>query len=208
MIEPYNLLLFIPASLLLIIAPGPDILFLFSQSISRGPRAGVALALGLASGNLSHTVAAALGISLLLKSVPVAFFLIKSLGVIYLLYLAWSSLRPNAEAAEDRHRRIPASWFWRGFLMNNLNPKVMLFFLAFLPQFVGQTSTPVWLQMIALGGVFILLVILVFVPIGLFAGGLHHWLARIKNPALEKLTRWLVPVVLVFLAVRLVLLEV
>ena len=142
-----SLPLFVGASLLLIVAPGPDLLYLVSQGAAHGPRAGLATALGLAAGNLVHTLAAALGISVLLLGSALAFDALKLAGVAYLLYLAWTSVRPRAPAAPGAPaaHAAPGPLFRRGLLMNVLNPKVALFFLAFLPQFASPASGPVWL---------------------------------------------------------------
>jgi threonine/homoserine/homoserine lactone efflux protein len=179
MIDAASLMMFIGASLLLIIAPGPDIIFLIGQGATQGARAGVATAFGLGMGNLVHTSAAALGISVIFQASALAFTLLKFAGAIYLLYLAWKILRARGEDAAGTAAATPrGSLFWRGFLMNILNPKVALFFLAFLPQFVSAQHGAVWLQMILLGVIFTVLATLVFVIIGLFAGRLSGWLQR------------------------------
>lgn len=205
MFDTGNLLLFVTASLLLIVAPGPDIVFLVSQGATRGPRAGFVTAMGLAAGNLVHTVAAALGISVVFQTSALAFNLVKIAGAAYLLYLAWKTVRPApgpAGAAEARHAPRELL-FWRGFTMNVLNPKVALFFLAFLPQFASPESGPVWLQMLFYGALFTLLVVLVFGTFGISAGKLSQWLGRTAGSRFGTYARWLVSGVFVALAVRL-----
>lgn len=214
MIDPAALLLFAGASLLLILAPGPDILFLLAQSLANGAKAGLATACGLAAGNLVHTLAAALGVSVIFQSSALAFQALKFVGVAYLLWLAWRSLRGSGNAAQpvgavfDRDRPNEGSGlFWRGVLMNVLNPKVALFFLAFLPQFAQPAQGEVWLQMLLLGLLFALMVLLVFGAIGLFAGRLHAPLGRLAGPNTEGLMRHLVAALFVGLAVRLAWIE-
>ncbi len=195
---------FVVASLLLIVAPGPDILFLMTQSLSEGRKAGIATALGLSLGNLFHTALAVLGVALLIRNSPAAFNAVKFAGAAYLIYLAWQVLR-------HRHKEIrggvatdqpPPRLFFRGLLMNVLNPKVVLFFLAFLPQFTDPSRGSVPLQMLVLGAAFTVLTALVFGSIGLFAGAVsERFLARRKaHPAFA----WLVATVFLALALRLI----
>ena len=214
-LEPSALGLFVVASVLLILAPGPDIIFLVSQSVTLGPRAGFLTALGLACGNLVHTLLAALGISVIFRASPAAFQALKIAGVAYLLYLAWKALRARAPASVDpagsSQPSVPrpaAGLFLKGVLMNVLNPKVALFFLAFLPQFVTPESGPVWLQMILYGLLFTALVILIFGAIGLFAGHVTRRIgSRWMGPGSASRGRWLVAGVYAALAARLALLH-
>ena len=209
MLEPSTLLFFVAASLLLILAPGPDIIFLISQGMSRGPAAGLRTALGLAGGNLVHTLGATLGISVVFRTSALAFQALKLVGVAYLLYLAWKTAR---EARGPVATRPPAgagprSLFWRGFLMNVLNPKVALFFLAFLPQFVARAAGPVWLQMLVYGVLFTLLVVVVFGAFGLFAGTLGGWVARGAGGGVARCVKWGVVGVYAALAGRLAVVQ-
>ena len=196
---------FILASILLIIAPGPDILFLITQSIYHGPRAGLNTALGLASGNLLHTLAAALGASIIFQTSALAFTALKIAGACYLLYLTYEILRPsrNQEGNSSNDSLPGISLFLRGVLMNVLNPKVALFFLAFLPQFVAGDSTTVWKEMVFYGIVFTLLVVFIFATIGMFAGKLN--LLFFKNQDSHSWFRWLTAAVFISLALHLFL---
>jgi threonine/homoserine/homoserine lactone efflux protein len=214
-IETSNLLFFMGASLLLIIAPGPDIIFLVMQSVTRGPTAGFTTAMGLAAGNLVHTMLAALGVSMIFRASPVAFQALKLAGVAYLLYLAWKVVRKSTRSADEATpdptatgliagEGSTAGLFWRGFLMNVLNPKVALFFLAFLPQFASPSAGPVWLQMIAYGVLFTLLVVLVFGAFGILAGKVSGQPSRGPGAGSGGLS-WIVALVYVALAVRLAL---
>ena len=204
-----TLLLFVTASLLLIVAPGPDIVFLVLQGASRGPRAGFVTAMGLAAGNLVHTVAAALGVSVIFQTSAIAFSALKYAGAAYLLYLAWMAAHATGGSVEvsqhDEARK--ESLFWRAVLMNVLNPKVALFFLAFLPQFASPKMGPVWAQMSFYGLLFTLLVVIVFGTLGLFAGRASRWLKRAAAGRAANAFRWLVPGVFVLLALRLATVE-
>jgi threonine/homoserine/homoserine lactone efflux protein len=208
-LDPSTLGVFAVASVLLILAPGPDVIFLISQSVARGPRAGFLTALGLASGNLVHTFLAALGISVVFRASPVAFQGLKIAGVVYLLYLAWKAVRPRAPKPEgptaaSEAPRPGAGLFLRGVLMNVLNPKVALFFLAFLPQFVNPAIGPVWVQMLLYGVTFTSLVVVIFGTIGLSAGYVTRRMgARWAGGGAAGWGRWLVAGVYAALAARL-----
>lgn len=151
-------LLFIPACLALNLTPGPDIFFVLSQALSSLRHAGFWAALGLGLSYLGHTLLAVVGLSALLMQSAAAFIVIKYLGAAYLLYLGWTSLRrsttfelPSVQDGDNR-RRV----FYRGLMVGLLNPKVALFFLAFLPQFVNPNSGSVPVQLFILGAVFTL----------------------------------------------------
>jgi threonine/homoserine/homoserine lactone efflux protein len=198
-------LLFVTASLLLIVAPGPDIVFLVSQGATRGPRAGFVTAMGLAAGNLVHTLGAALGVSVIFQTSAIAFNALKVAGAAYLLYLAWKTVRSGSGsvAAAQAGEAKQESLFWRAVLMNVLNPKVALFFLAFLPQFASPQAGPVWLQMIFYGLLFTGLVVIVFGAFGVFAGKASQWLRRGASGRAGVIMKWLVSGVFVLLALRL-----
>ena len=208
-LDPSSLGVFIVASVLLILAPGPDVVFLISQSIGQGPRAGFLIGLGLACGNLVHTFLAALGLSVVFRASPVAFQGLKIAGVAYLLYLAWKAVRPHRSKGGDPARatslpRPTSGLFFRGVLMNVLNPKVALFFLAFLPQFVSPAAGPVWAQMALYGVIFTALVVVIFGTIGLSAGYVTRRLSSgwVGNGA-AGWGRWVVAAVYAALAARL-----
>lgn len=161
---------FIFASVILILAPGPDIIFLITQSIQHGRKAGLATAVGLSLGNLFHTILAATGVSLVLLNSQQSFNIIKVLGAFYLLWLAAQSLRT---IDNDSTPTRQANLFRQGLIMNMLNPKVALFFIAFLPQFVVAEGLPSNQQMLLLGGVFTTLVLIIFCSVGVCAQQLH-----------------------------------
>lgn len=168
---PDNILYFLGVSIALTVAPGPDVLFLAAQGVAGGPRAGLAAALGLSSGLLVHTALAALGVSAVFAASPAAFTALKLAGTAYLLWLAWGAFRerPGRSPAAAGFRGH-AALYRRGVIMNLLNPKVALFFLALLPQFVDPARGSVRAQMASLGLVFMAQVIVVFCSIGYLAG--------------------------------------
>ena len=190
MIDSTQLLYFVAASVALTLLPGPDILFVLTQSISQGKKAGMAIATGLCTGLLFHTTAAALGVSAILYSSAVAFSILKYAGAIYLLYLAYKAVREEGSLASmgSIKESNVTLLYRRGIFMNILNPKVSLFFLAFLPQFVNTGSGSIPLQMIFLGTVFFLQAIVVFFIVSFFAGIIGSRI--MERPGLGKKINW------------------
>jgi len=138
-----DFLYFLTASVLLTLSPGPDLIFVITQSVSRHWKAGVATALGLCSGLIVHTSVVALGAAVFLKSNPLLFSLVEYAGAAYLPYLAWIVFRSNEQITLGKANIADLRGLYKkGVTMNLLNPKVPLFFLAFLPQFIpNDTST-------------------------------------------------------------------
>jgi threonine/homoserine/homoserine lactone efflux protein len=173
-------LAFMGASVLLTLMPGPDILFVIAQSAAGGRKQGSAIAFGLCTGLLVHISAAALGVSAVIYGLPYALPAVKAAGAFYLFYLAWLCLKPSKpgppESDGDARDAARSSSFGRlyrrGILMNVLNPKVSLFFVAFLPSFVTDGAGPVALQMFVLGGSFLLQALVIFNLVAVFAGRL------------------------------------
>jgi len=155
---------FFAAALILGIAPGPDNIFVLSQSALYGARAGLATTLGLITGLCGHTAAVALGVAALLRASPLAFSLLKFVGAAYLLYLAWLSFCAVSSSASVRQENFPgyAALYRRGVIMNITNPKVTLFFLALLPQFADPSRGPVMFQIVIFGLIFQLATAIVF----------------------------------------------
>ena len=154
--ELSRLLPFLVAALLLNLTPGADMMYVVARSVGQGRLAGVCSAFGISGGSLVHTVFAAVGLSALLMQSATAFQIVKYGGAAYLLYLAWKLWR-SADSAAEIAQRQPASLvkvFFEGALTNVLNPKVALFVLAFLPQFVDPGSGAVAGQILFLGGLF------------------------------------------------------
>lgn len=170
-------LAFFGAALILALAPGPDILFVLTQSALYGAKQGLAISAGLCSGLLWHTVLVACGVAALIAASPLCFALLKIAGAAYLAYLAWGAFRAQPATAlkteaETTPRLSLSRLYCRGILMNVTNPKVTVFFLAFLPQFTRPGCGPLWLQIVWLGALFLLAAALVFAAVALLAGGL------------------------------------
>ncbi len=172
------LLVFITAGLLLNLTPGPDVLYIVGRSLSQGRGAGVVSALGIAAGCLFHVAAAAGGLSALIVASPLAFDAVRYAGAAYLVWLGVQALRGGGAAlAVATLAPTPLGAIFRqGVLTNVLNPKVALFFLAFLPQFADPARGPVWLQVVALGLIFIFNGTLVCLGYVLVAAKLGDWL--------------------------------
>jgi threonine/homoserine/homoserine lactone efflux protein len=155
--DPAKLALFVPAALALLVVPGPAVLYVVTQSVSHGRRAGVASMLGIEAGGLVHVVAAALGLSALLASSALAFSVVKYVGAAYLVFLGVRRLLSRDATAGDAapEHRSHGRLFRQGVVVNVLNPKTALFFLAFLPQFVDPARGSVTLQLLVLGLVFV-----------------------------------------------------
>lgn len=168
------------ASLLLALAPGPDNIFVLTQSAMHGRTSGLIVTLGLCTGLLVHTTAVAFGVAVIFQASALAFTLLKLAGAAYLLYLAWQAFRAPASAVKaGPGGRLPfKNLYQRGIIMNVTNPKVSIFFLAFLPQFADPARGSLTLQLILLGGVFILATVVVFGGVAWMAGSLGQWLIR------------------------------
>ncbi len=203
-----NLIYFLGASILLTIAPGPDNIFVITQGISRGRKTAVLTALGMCSGISVHTLAAALGVSAIFYSSSVAFQIVKYLGAVYLIYLAWKAIKESGTAeVQNSTDNTPTSLalFRRGFFMNVLNPKVALFFLAFLPQFSSIDGGNIAIQMAILGLIFMGQSIAIFSLIGYFSGSIGNLF--LGKPKVSKVFGWLSASVFLALGVRLVFTE-
>lgn len=199
-----NLVLsFLTASFLLALMPGPDNIFVLTESITKGKRNGIAISIGLCSGVIIHTLAAATGLSLIIQNSAIAFQIIKYLGAAYLLYLAFLTLKEKKSEITFSKEKGEFN-FWKlvrqGFLMNVLNPKVSLFFIAFLPQFVSTNGFNITLQMIILGVIFMAISLFTFVMISIMSGQLSSYL---NNDKFWKYTKYGKALVLGFLGIAL-----
>ena len=172
--------LFVAASALLAIAPGPDVIYVLTRGVSQGRRAGLAAALGFASGCIFHTVLAAVGVAALIRSSELAFDLVRYAGAAYLVWIGIQALRHSSsfsiEGASDA--KALATIYKQSVIGNMLNPKVTLFFLAFLPQFVNAEAGNVGVQMALLGLVFMVVTIVVFGAVAIFAAMIGDWVRR------------------------------
>ncbi len=174
------LLPFFATALFLGLVPGPDNIFVLMQSVLRGKAAGLMIVLGLCTGLLLHTGLVALGVAVIFQTSPWAFNALKIIGASYLIYLAILSFKAGAEkiegqgATELTYKKL----YVRGIVMNITNPKVVVFFLAFLPQFTRPELGSVSEQLLLLGGVFILATLLVFSSIAMMAASIASGLKK------------------------------
>lgn len=178
--DPATDLAFLIAAIAITVSPGPDNLFIISQGMAHGRRPALFAALGMSSGLVVHIAAVAVGLAAVLAASPLLFRFIQIAGTAYLLWVAWglwqSGGQPLAQASASRS---PDLALWRrGFLMNVLNPKVAVFFLAFLPQFLGPDPESATVRVLWLGLLFWVQVIVIFGAIAWFSGGLGRWLAN------------------------------
>lgn len=181
MLTPDQFLAFLMAAMVITAAPGPDNLLVLGLGMSRGPRHGMVFGLGCAIGCLSHTLLAVLGVSALFAASPLAFTALKVAGGAYLCWLGWQALRSSGSIGAVPVQPAPDSMarlFAKGLLANAINPKVMLFFLSFLPQFVDASRGHVSAQTAWLGVVFTLQAAVLFGLLGAFAGRIGRVLQR------------------------------
>lgn len=177
MIPLETLSVFFAAAVALALVPGPDNIFVLTQSAVFGRTAGVLVTLGLCTGLLFHTAAVSLGVAVIFQTSVFAFTALKVAGALYLLYLAWQSFRAGmADFTQQGIRATPRELYFRGVIMNITNPKVAIFFLAFLPQFADPGRGSISAQILILGGVFIPATLLVFGAIAWTAGFLGDWI--------------------------------
>ncbi len=180
--DPVTFALFLVAALVLVVTPGPAVLYVVTRSIDQGRAAGIVSVLGVGVGNFMHVIAAALGLSALLASSALAFSALKYAGAAYLLYLGIKKLLspPTALAAVKFRRESRGAIFRQGIVVAALNPKTALFFLAFLPQFTDPHRGAVWLQFVALGTITVLLGVTTDTGYALLSGTFGEWLKRQK----------------------------
>ena len=204
---------FFGVAVLLALSPGPDNLFVLMQSLQRGPRAGLAVVRGLCIGIMVHTAAVAAGLAAVVAASPIAFEVIKWCGAAYLVYLAWGAWRaPVAATATQAAAHAPKlTWredlrlVGRGMVMNLTNPKVLIFFLALLPQFADATRGPLPMQIMVLGFTFMLATFVVFGAVAYFSGAFGVLLQR--SAAAQRWLNRAAAVVFVGLAARLALVQ-
>lgn len=186
------ILSFIGASILLTLMPGPDNIFVLTESLTKGQKNGISISIGLVSGILIHTLAASTGLSIIIQKSAMAFNVIKYLGAAYLLYLAIKATKdkqPTIDLSSGNNNQNESSFklIRKGFFMNVLNPKVSLFFIAFLPQFISSNGYAPSIQMILLGLFFMLQAIVIFGLISILSGKLSSYLNSSK---FWKITKW------------------
>lgn len=208
MIPAGELALFALAALVMVLTPGPNMVYLVSRSLCQGRKAGITSLFGVATGFLVHMLAAAAGITAVFLSIPLAYELLKWLGAAYLLWLAWQAVKPGARSpfeARALPADSPARLFAMGFMTNALNPKIAVFYLSVFPQFVRPEHGSVFAQSVALGLTQVAVSFAVNFLIILGAARLAAWFAR--HPFWLAAQRGVMGLVLGGLAVRLALEE-
>lgn len=206
--ELTTLISFMLASIGLTLLPGPDNLFVLSISALNGTKAGIPTALGMAAGNFVHTLAVAIGLSAIIAQSPAAMSVIKIMGIFYLLYLAWQSWHHPLTLDQSEQANIPTNQralvlFKRGVLMNILNPKVALFFLAFFPQFINQAVGNAAIQTVILGTLFVLQSALIFCFIAVLANRIQPLVLKLSPLTIAGITGGLFLLLSILLAISL-----
>ena len=198
-------LYFLIASMLLNTRSRVDIMYLLAKSLADGARSGISLALGLTTGLIFHTTLVIIGVAAIIQQSPLAFAILKYAGAAYLLYLAWGAfhaqgnLKLNAVNKSGSYFKL----YRRGVIMNVLNPKVLLFFLAFLPQFVNLNSNSVSLQIAFLGFIFGLQTLVIFSLVAICAGKVRDYILNIKN--FNKIMGYVQGIVLLLISLALII---
>lgn len=200
---------FLTASILLTLAPGPDNLYLLTKSLSSGAKSGVILSAGLVSGIIFHTFLVMVGVAAIIQNSSFAMNLLKIFGATYLLFLAFKSFKAGRHGEKISIKKTDSQSamfeiYRRGVLMNVLNPKVLLFFLAFLPQFVNLSSDSASLQIALLGLTFAVQAFIIFSTIAICAGRVRNLLLKKKN--LGQIFSYVEATVLSFIAITLIFL--
>jgi threonine/homoserine/homoserine lactone efflux protein len=186
-----NLVLFCLAALVLIVTPGPNFLYILTRGVTQGRRAGLVAASGLGVGVLMHTALATLGVAALIRSSYLAFRVIKYGGSLYLIHLGVRALRDRPDVLADR-RELPDKArriLWQSIVASMTNPKTILFFLSFLPQFVNAQAGDAAGQLLLLGTIYMLLTLIVYGLVGYYAGTAGRWLRT--RETLASRMRWL-----------------
>ena len=201
-----TLISFMLATLALAVSPGPDNIFVLTQSIVNGKKYGLATVYGLMTGCIIHTTLIAFGVSEIIKRNENLFFTIKLFGAGYLLYLAYQVFKSNSDivfSTDNVQQKTTLQLFKTGFWMNVLNPKVTIFFLAFFPQFLFSEEVSTVIQFYVLGGLFILVSFIVFSSIALLAGSVSNFIK--KNKKAGVFLKWLQ--IVVFLGIAFLILK-
>lgn len=198
---------FMLASVLLSIAPGPDNIFVLIQSALHGRLAGIIVTLGLCTGLVFHTLAVAFGVAAIFQVSALAFTLLKAVGVIYLVYLAWGAFRAAATPITDTDTPVLSRWslYRRGILMSTTNPKLAIFFMAFLPQFADPAKGELTQQLLLLGGLFIIAGFSVMSMFAVMSGFVREWFR--SSPTGQRVINQLAGVVFIGLALKLLTTE-
>lgn len=204
MIPFHELLFFVLAALVLVISPGPNMIYLISKSITQGKKSGMISLVGIVCGFLFHIIMVSFGLTAVLLAVPLAYTVLKTLGTVYLLYLAYQAIKPKSknifEVDKNGSHDSPRKLFTVGFLTNVLNPKVAVFYLSFFPQFIKPEYGSVLTQSLELGVIQVFVSFSINFIIVLAAARVAAFFA--ENPFWVKVQKWFMASVLMFLAVK------
>jgi len=207
MIPLHDLLFFVIAALVLVISPGPNMIYLISRSITQGKKSGLISLAGVVCGFLFHIIMVSFGLTAVLLAVPVAYTVLKTLGTVYLLYLAYQAIKPKSKNIFDVDQQgphdSPKKLFTVGFLTNVLNPKVAVFYLSFFPQFIKPEYGSVLTQSLELGVIQVFISFSVNFIIVLSAAKVAVFFAG--NPFWVKVQKWFMASILTYLAVKMAL---
>ena len=196
-----NLISFSIASIILALSPGPDNLYVIAQSLANGTKSGVATTLGLVSGCIVHTTLLAFGVSAIISASDTLFYGLKVIGALYLLYLAFKVFKSDAhvDLKEKATKKSYLKLFKQGVVMNLVNPKILIFFLAFFPGFLWNESQNTISQFYILGILFMIISFIIFSSLAILAGYISSTLN--KNKSISVLLKWLQIIVFVGIAV-------
>ena len=206
MVPTHDLLIFAAACLLMVLTPGPNMIYLISRSICQGRKAGVTSLIGVVAGFFVHMFAAAVGLTAVFLAVPLAYEALKWAGALYLVWMAWQAVKPGARSPFEARELAPDSsskLVVMGFMTSVLNPKVAVFYLSVFPQFISPEHGSIFTQSMMLGLTQISVSFTVNLLIALFASGIAVWFVR--NPLWLAVQRYVMGCVLAALAVRLML---
>ena len=204
MIPFHELIFFILAALILVISPGPNMIYLISKSITQGKKSGFISLAGVVCGFLFHIIMVSFGLTAVLLAVPLAYTVLKTLGTIYLLYLAYQAIKPKSKNIFDVDKNVahdsPKKLFTIGFLTKVLNPKVAVFYLSFFPQFIKPEYGSIFTQSLELGIIQVLISFSINFIIVLTAAKVAVFFSN--NPVWIKVQKWFMASVLTYLAIK------
>ncbi|MDR3023435.1 LysE family translocator [Chryseobacterium sp.] len=207
MIPFHELIFFILAALILVISPGPNMIYLISKSITQGKKSGFISLAGVVCGFLFHIIMVSFGLTAVLLAVPLAYTVLKAVGTVYLLYLAYQAIKPRSRNIFDVDRNVahdsPKKLFTIGFLTNVLNPKVAVFYLSFFPQFIKPEYGSIFTQSLELGVIQVLISFSINFIIVLTAARVALFFSN--NPVWIKVQKWFMASVLTYLAIKMAL---
>jgi threonine/homoserine/homoserine lactone efflux protein len=210
MIPNNELILFVLAAFLLVISPGPNMIYLISRSITQGKKAGIISLIGIVFGFFFHIIMVSFGLTAVLFAVPLAYTVLKTLGVLYLLYLAYQAIKPNANNVFESNKKLdidkPRKLFSVGFLTSALNPKIAVFYLSFFPQFIKPEYGSILTQSLQLGFVQMTVSFSINLIIVLVASKIASFFS--ENPKWLKVQKWFMASVLTYMAIKMALTKV